>query len=171
MIKFLEKKDSIIKIVLLIYFFLTPFASMAEINADSWIKNCTAKDCFIAIRNELKSNNTEKVQVLATAYVRVNAATLLTKNENIFFVNLPFNVNLRANPLLTIDGTVIGNLSYSHSNTEIGCSSNVYIPDDIINLFKKGKELSVTIGVIGKKNKIIKFPLKNFSNSYKLLKK
>ena len=172
MIKLINKKDSIIKIFLLICLFLTPLASFAEINGKNWVKKCNAnnKSCFIAIRSELKSNNTEKAQILGTALIGLSPESLIKKAETIFTAHLPFNVDLRLNPLISIDGKSIANLAYTHCNGKIECSANISINDNVINVFKKGKELIVTVRVVGNaQNKIIKFPLKNFSSSYKLL--
>ena len=172
MIKFTKKKDSQIKIALLIYLFLTPLVSFAEINGKNWVKECTEdnKNCLIAIRSELKSNNSEKAQILATALIKVIPENLIKKAESIFTVHLPFNVDLRLNPLIVIDGTSIANLTYTHCNTMFGCTANVSLSDDVVNIFKKGKELIVIVRVVGKEqNKLMKFSLKNFSSSYKLL--
>ena len=172
MIKSIKKKDSLIKIALLTCLFLTPLVSFAEINAKNWVKECTAdnKNCLIAIRSEIKSNNSEKAQILATALIKVIPESLIKKAESIFTVHLPFNVDLRLNPLIVIDGTSIANLTYTHCNAMVGCTANITLSNDVVNIFKKGKELIVIVRVVGKEqNKSMKFPLKNFSSSYKLL--
>jgi invasion protein IalB len=86
------------------------------------------------------------------------------------FVNLPLNTDLKKKPIVVIDGKNLGNLTYSHCNSADGCKTNVRIEDDVIDLFKKGKTMTVFVGIYGASKGIkIEFPLKNFSKSYKKL--
>ena len=90
----------------------------------------------------------------------------------ILFLQLPLNVDLRKNPLITIDETSLFNMSYTNCNSTVGCVSSLAINDKAIKLFKSGKELLVTFGIPGQsENTLLKFPLKGFSKSYKSLLK
>ena len=94
------------------------------------------------------------------------------KNVPVLFVELPLNTDLRAKPQIQIDNKAIGNLTYTHCNPKEGCKTNVAVNDEVINLFKKGKTMTVLIGIYrSSKNMKIEFPLKNFTKSYaKLIK-
>ncbi len=171
MINFLINKDSLNKIILLTCIFLAPFALSAEINTKKWVKQCnqTNKECVIAIKKEVSAPGSDKKQTLSTAYIRISAPTAI-KKKVILYVNLPFNSDLRKRPLIQVDKKAISNLSYRFCNKNVGCSSFAELNDEAVSLFKSGKELIITIGIFGDKvNKLIKFPLKDFSKSYKLL--
>ncbi len=95
------------------------------------------------------------------------------KDIPVLFVNLPLGTDLQKKPLIKVDGKNLGNLFYNTCNKIDGCRTNVAINENIIDLFKKGKTMTVVINIFGsERNYEIKFPLKNFSKSYsKLLKK
>jgi invasion protein IalB len=95
------------------------------------------------------------------------------KNIPVLFVNLPLGTDLQKQPLIRVDGKDLGNLFYNTCNNIDGCRTNVAINENIIDLFKKGKNMTVVVNIFGSsKNFEINFPLKNFSKSYtKLLKK
>ena len=85
----------------------------------------------------------------------------------VLFVYLPLGISLAKKPLFQIDGKNILNLNFSHCDLNVGCSTNVAITDEIIKLFKSGKELNIIAEVYGKnKNVSIKLPLKGFTKSY-----
>ena len=74
--------------------------------------------------------------------------------------------------MVLIDGKNLGNLSYTHCNSSDGCKTNVRISDQVINLFKQGKTMTVLMGIYGSAKVVrVEFPLKNFSESYKKLTK
>lgn len=178
-------------------FFLTSFLlyfttySLSEISSKEWSTQCSEdkKACISIVISEIKNIEKEKMQTLATAYFQIGSATqkkmnlvdeddqtykLSEENKDIpvLFVKLPFNVDLRKKPLILIDSKKLGNLNFTHCNQKDGCVTNVAVNNDVINLFKKGKNMSVITGIYGSnKNMEIKFPLKNFTKSYaKLIK-
>ena len=170
-------------------FYLTTY-SLSEINSQAWSTECT-KDkstCLAMIRSEVK--NKDKMQTIATAYIQIGSSkqkkmalinetdqTYKLSEENInvpmLFVKLPLNVDLKKNPIIIIDNKKLDGLDYTHCNTKDGCVTNVTIDNDVVSLFKKGKTMSIVVGLHNNTNNmVIKFPLKNFSKSYaQLIKK
>ena len=64
------------------------------------------------------------------------------------------------------------NIPFSHCNTNEGCVTRISINDEVIKLFKSGKELTLVMAVYGSKdNMSIKLPLKSFSKAYDSLLK
>ena len=191
MINFYKKKESLTKIIVFTYFLLTPILSFAQIEDEIWIKKCVNenKDCLIFIKNQVDMEGSDKKNTVATAYIRLGSSkkkkldlidgeekTNKLKEGNkivpILFLQLPLNVDLRKNPLITIDETSLFNMSYTNCNSTVGCVSSLAINDKAIKLFISGKELLVTFGIPGQsENTLLKFPLKGFSKSYKDLLK
>ena len=180
-------KRLINKIIILIYFLLVPvIASSAEFNKKKWTKKCNIKNenCAVGIMVTLKNNTTGIEESLATAFIQMASSiekkmTLVDKDKKtyalkekkietpVLFVYLPLGVNLTKKPLAQIDGKNILNLNFSHCNTNMGCSANSAITDEVIKLFQSGKELNLIAEVYGKnKNVSIKLPLKGFTKSY-----
>ena len=169
-------------------FYLTTYSS-SEITSKAWSSECSEdkKTCLIVIKSEIK--NKGKMQTLATAYIEIASSTqkkmaLISEDDQtyklseenkdvpILFVKLPLNVDLRKKPAIVIDNKKLGDLDYSHCNQTEGCVTNVRVSNEVIELFKKGKTMSIVTGVYGNaKNMTIKFPLKNFSKSYTQLTK
>ena len=90
----------------------------------------------------------------------------------VIFINLPLNVDLKKNPLVKIDDKDIFNMTYTHCNKKIGCATSLRLNDDVIKLFKEGKEIKVILAAYGNnKNMSITFPLKGFTKSYKKMLK
>ena len=185
--------NKILKNILFVSFFLLQFTnySSSEINSKAWSTKCNEdkKTCIIIIKNEIKTEG-DKAQRLATAFIQIGSSkqkkmNLIdeddqtyklseeNKNVSVLFVNLPLNTDLKKKPLVAIDGKNLGNLTFSHCNQVDGCTTNVVIGSDAIDLFRKGNTMSVIMGVYGSAKSVkIEFPLKNFSKSYaKLLKK
>jgi len=163
--------------------------SFSEITSKAWSTECgeDKKNCITIIKNEFLYD--EKVQTLATAYFQIGSATQKkmdlinekdqtyklseeSKNIPVLFVKLPLNVDLRKNPLIAIDNKKIANLNFTHCNQKDGCVTNLVVNNDVIDLFKKGKNMTIITGIYGNsKNLKIEFPLKNFTKSYaKLIK-
>ena len=133
--------------------------------------------------------DSKKIQILAKAYLIIGSSSqkkmslineedqtykLSEENKNVpvLFVDLPLNTDLRAQPLIQIDNKSIGNLNYTHCNPTEGCKTNVAVSNDIIDLFKKGKTMTIIMKIYGKKENVkVEFPLKNFSKSYSILLK
>ena len=164
--------------------------SLSEISSKAWSNECSKdkKKCIAAIISEVK-NNDNKMQTIATAIIQIGLSKkkkmnlvneddqtykLSEENKNIsvLIVKLPLNADLRKKPVVVIDNKNLGNLNFSHCNTQDGCESNVVVDDKVIDLFKKGKTMTVVIGIYrSNQNMKIEFPLKNFSKSYaKLIK-
>jgi invasion protein IalB len=170
--------------------YLTTY-SLSEITSKAWSAECTEdkKTCLAVIKSEIK-NKDNKIQTLATAYIQMGSSkqtkmNLVNKDDQtykmveenksvpVLFVKLPLNADLKKTPAVLIDGKKLGDLSFSHCNQTDGCVSNIIMNNDVIELFKKGKTMSVLMGIYGiAKNMNIEFPLKNFSKSYaQLIKK
>jgi invasion protein IalB len=153
--------------------YLTTY-SLSEITSKAWSAECSKdkKRCIAVIINEIK--NKDKNQTLATAYIQITSSKLSEENKNIplLFVKLPLNADLKKNPAVLVDNKKLGDLRYTHCNGTDGCVTNVAINNDVIQLFKKGKTMTVVMGIYGNaKNMNIEFPLKNFSRSYAQLTK
>jgi len=176
-----------ILIVISFLLFLTTLSS-SEISSKAWSKQCSEDKsaCVIAIKKEIKLEN-KNDQTLATAYIQIGSSKqkkmnlineddqtykLSEENKNIpvLFVKLPFNVDLTKKPAIVIDGKKLGDLHFTHCNQVDGCVTNVAVNDNVIELFKKGKTMSVVAGIYGNANNMrIRFPLKNFTKSYEKL--
>ena len=170
-------------------FYLTTY-SLSEVNSQAWSAECT-KDksaCLAIIISEIK--NKDKMQTIATAYIQIASSkqkkmALINetdqtyklseenKNVSVLFIKLPLNVDLRKKPIIIIDNKKLGDLNYTHCNSKDGCVTNVAVDNDVVDLFKKGKTMSIVVGLHNNTNNmVIKFPLKNFSKSYaQLIKK
>ena len=164
-------------------------SSLSEVTSEAWSTQCSEdkRTCIAVIINEVK--NKDKMQTLATAYFQIGSTSQKkmnlvneedqtyklseeSKSIPVLFVKLPLNVDLRKNPLIAIDNKKIANLNFTHCNQKDGCVTNVAVNNDIIDLFKKGKNMTIITGIYGNsKNLKIEFPLKNFTKSYaKLIK-
>ena len=175
-------------LLLLLFLFLFNTNSYSEINSKSWSEQCNEdkSSCIIAIKYEVKLKD-KKEQTLATAYIQIASTkerkmNLVDKEDQTYklseedksipllLVNLPLNTDLRKKPLLQVDGKKLGNLNYLFCDNNQGCKTSVVINNDVIDLLKKGKNLTVIIGVFGtNKNLKIEFPLKGFSKAYSKL--
>ena len=179
--KFLEK------LILLTYLLLVPLTSSAEIGDKKWRKECNESNgllCAIAINTKISIPNSDEKRVLATAYIQMASKIKRKMNlvdekkktyelkENselipVLIINLPLNVNLKKNPLVQVDKKDILNIPYSHCNNKIGCVTSITINDEVIELFKAGKKMTVIISVYGnKQNESFDLSLKNFSKAY-----
>lgn len=165
--------------------------SFSEINSQTWDKVCGEDNnvCMMGIKSEVKIKNSDKMKTIATAIIQIGLSkqrkmdlidennqtyklSEIDKDVPVLFVNLPLNTDLRKKPLLIIDDKNLFNLNYTHCNNMDGCKTVALINDNIINLMKAGKTMTVVMGVYGtNKNMNVKFPLKNFSKSYKKLTK
>ena len=173
---------------LFLFLFLFNTNSFSEINSNSWSEQCNEdkSSCSIAIKYEVKLKD-KSDQTLASAFVRIASTkekkmNLVDKEDQTYklseedksipllLVNLPLNTDLRKKPLLQVDGKNLGSLNYLYCNDTMGCKTSVVINNDVIDLLKKGKNLTVIIGVFGtNKNLKIEFPLKGFSKAYSKL--
>ena len=170
---------------IIVLLFLTS-TSNSEINPKSWSKQCNENknSCIIAISSEIKVKDKEGKQTLATAYIQIGSSKkkimdlvdkedqtykLSEKNQivPVLFVNLPLNADLRKPPIVQYDDNSLGNLTYLHCNANVGCKSVIIVNKDVITTFKKGKTLSIILGIFGSKNNLkIDFPLKGFTKAY-----
>ena len=180
------------KILKLFYFLLLIIFcsnSFAEINSKTWSEQCNEDKsaCIIAIKNEIKLKDKDEQQTLATAYIQIGSTkerkmNLVDKEDQTYklseedknipllFVNLPLNADLRKKPLVQVDGKNLGNLNYLHCNNSLGCKTTVVINNEVIDLLKKGKNITIIMGVFGSNQNLkIEFPLKGFSNAYNKL--
>ena len=176
-------------------FYLTTY-SLSETNTKTWSSKAWSAQCsedkstcIAVIKNVIKNKN-NKNQTLATAYIQILSSKekkmdlineadqtykLSEKNKSVpaLFVKLPLSVDLRKKPALVIDNKKLSDLNFTHCNQKDGCITNVLVNDEVIDFFKKGKTMTVIIGIYGSnQNMKIEFPLKNFSRSYaQLIKK
>ena len=168
-------------------------SSLSEMSSERWSVECgeDKSRCVIGIISETTAENSKK-QTLATAIIQIanykeKIMDLIDKDKQtyklgekktdvtVLYMYLPFNTDLRKKPAIIIDGKNLGNLTFTNCNQADGCRTNVVIANDAIELFKKGKTMSVVMAIYGSnppRNLKIEFPLKNFSKSYaKLIKK
>ena len=185
--KKLYKKRFLNKLILLTVLLLAPITSSAEINDKKWTKECAKdnkKSCLIAIINQVAIPDSDKKQTLATALIQLGSTTerkmdlvdgeektYKLKEENklvpVLTIRFPLNVDLKKQPLIQIDKKNILNIPFTHCNANEGCVTQIAINDEVINLFKSGKELTLAMGVYrAKDNMIINLPLKGFSKAY-----
>ena len=162
--------------------------SFSEINSKSWSEQCNEdkSSCSIAIKYEVKLKDKSE-QTLASAYVRIASTkerkmNLIDKEDQTYklseedksipllVINLPLNTDLRKKPLLQVDGKNLGNLNYLYCNNSLGCKARLVINNKVIDLLKKGKKMTVFLGVYNStQNLKIEFPLKGFSKAYSKL--
>ena len=173
---------------LFLFLFLFNTNSFSEIHLHSWSEQCNEdkSSCSIAIKYEVKLKD-KSDQTLASAFVRIASTkekkmNLVDKEDQTYklseedksipllLVNLPLNTDLRKKPLLQVDGKNLGSLNYLYCNDTMGCKTSVVINNDVIDLLKKGKNMTIFIGVFGSNQNLkIEFPLKGFSKAYSKL--
>jgi len=179
-------KNNFYLFLLLLFLSLT-FSLQAEIGTKSWTKICNEKNktnCLIGIKKNVEIKGNDKAQTLSTAYVQLgkskerkmdlvdktNQTYKLNENEinlPIFFINLPLNTDLRKKPLMQVDGKNIFNLDYLSCNAKEGCKALTVMNEQSVELFKKGKELTVIFGIPGQSSNVkVDFTLKGFSSAY-----
>ena len=180
--------ESINKLIFFILLIFSTSAVSKEVLPDKWTYACNTNGvCFIGIINEISTPNAEKKKrTFATMSIQLASKTdrqmnlvdgeektykleESRKNVPLMFVNLPLNTDLKKRPLVTIDKKNAGYLTYTKCNNEEGCVTNSLLDDNIIKQLRDGTEISVTFGLTSGKNMTIKFPLKQFSKSYKKL--
>jgi len=89
------------------------------------------------------------------------------KKVPLLFVNLPLNADLRKKPLVQVDGKNLGNLNYLHCNNSLGCKTSVVINNQVIDLLKNGKNMTIFMSIFGSNNNLkIEFPLKGLLKAY-----
>ena len=184
--KKIYKKRFLNKLIILTFLLLTPITSSAEIGDKKWAKNCdkTNKVCVIAINHQASVPNSDEKKTLATAMIQLGSTTerkmdlvdgeektYKLKEENkivsVLSIRLPLNVDLKKTPLIQIDKKNVLNIPFTHCNANEGCVTQITINDEVVKLFKSGKELTLAMGVYrGKDNMIINLPLKGFSKAY-----
>ena len=185
--KNLYKKRFLNKLILLTVLLLAPITSSAEVGDKKWTKECAKdnkKSCLIAINSQVDIPDSDKKQTLVTAIISLGSTTerkmdlvdgeektykLKEKNKlvPVLTVRFPLNVDLKKKPLIQVDKKNVLNIPFTHCNSKIGCNSTMAITDEVIKLFKSGKELTLITGIYGAKdNMIIKLPLKGFSKTY-----
>ena len=164
----------------------------SEDNTKSWKKKCTDsndKNCFINILYKVKMPDQDKMQTFATAILQIGSTkekimslvdekdqTYKLGEENkpvtVLFIDLPLNIDLRKSPLITSDKISLGSPKFLNCNKSIGCRTMAIIDEKIIEVFKKGKSLSITFAVFGTNENItIQFPLNGFTKAYNKLAK
>ena len=190
--KKIYKKRFLNKLIILTVLLLAPITSSAEIGDKKWTKECSKnnkKSCIIAIKGQMATPDSDKKRTIATAIISLGSTTerkmdlidgeektYKLKEENkvvpILTIKLPLNVDLKKQPLIQIDKKNVLNIPFTHCNANEGCVTQISINDEVIKLFKSGKELTLAMGVYRvKDNMIINLPLKGFSKAYDSLLK
>jgi invasion protein IalB len=186
------KKKFLNKLIILTVLLLAPITSSAEVGSKKWTKEC-AKDnkkiCLIAVNGQVAIPDSDKKQTLATAIIQLGTTTerkmdlvdgeektYKLKEENklvpVLTIRFPLNVDLKKQPLIQIDKKNVLRIPFTHCNTNEGCVTQISINDEVIKVFKSGKELTMAMGVYrAKDNMIINLPLKGFSKAYDSLLK
>ena len=139
---------------------------------------------MIAINHQTSVPNSDKKKVLATAMIQLGSTTerkmalvdgeektYKLKEESklvpVLTVRFPLNTDLKKQPLIKIDKKDVLNIPFTHCNANEGCVTQIAINDEVIKVFKSGKELTLAMGVYrAKDNMIINLPLKGFSKAY-----
>jgi len=181
------KKRFLNKLIILTILLLAPITSSAEIGDKKWTKECAKdnkKSCVIGINSQIAVPDSDKKQVLATAIIQLGTTTerkmdLVDGDEKtyklkeesklvpVLTVRLPLNVDLKKQPLIQIDKKNVLNIPFTHCNAKEGCVTQISINDEVIKLFKSGKELTLAMGVFrAKDNMIVNLPLKGFTKAY-----
>jgi invasion protein IalB len=190
--KKIYKKRFLNKLILLTVLLLAPISSSAEINDKKWTKECAKdnkKSCAIAINSQMAIPDSDKKQTLATVIIQLGSTTerkmdlvdgeektYKLKEENklvpVLTIRFPLNVSLKKQPLIQIDKKNVLNIPFTHCNGNEGCVTQISINDEVIKLFKSGKELTLVTGIYRSKNNMsINLPLKGFSKAYDSLLK
>ena len=185
--KNLYKKKFLNKLIILTYLLLAPITSSAEIDDKKWTQECNKdnkKICYIAINSQMAIPDSDKKQTLVTVFIQLGSTTerkmdlvdgeektYKLKEENklipVLTVRFPLNIDLKKQPLIQIDKKNVLNIPFSHCNANEGCVTQISINDEVLNLFKSGKELTLAMGVYrAKDNMILNLPLKGFSKAY-----
>ena len=185
--KNLYKKRFLNKLIILTILLLAPITSSAEVGDKKWTKECdknNKKSCVIAVNSQMSIPDSDKKQTIATAFIQIGTTTerkmnlidgeektYKLKEENklvpVLTIRFPFNVDLQKRPLIQVDKKNVLNIPFTHCNSKIGCNSTMAINDEVIKLFKSGKELTLITGIYrSKKNMNINLPLKGFSKAY-----
>tara|TARA_B100000787_G_scaffold60066_1_gene43858 strand:- start:141 stop:722 length:582 start_codon:yes stop_codon:yes gene_type:complete len=188
--KKIYKKKFFNKLIILTMLLLAPITSSAEVGDKKWTKECSKNDekvCLIIINSQIPIPNSDKKQTLATVFIQLASTTerkmdlvdeeektYKLKEENklvpILTIRFPLNVDLKKKPLIQIDKKNVLNIPFTHCNTEDGCNSSISINDEVIKLFKSGKELTLVMAAYGsKENMSMNLPLKGFSKAYNSL--
>ena len=190
--KKIYKKRFLNKLIILTILLLSPITSSAEIGDKKWTKECAKDDkktCVIAINSQILIPDSDKKQTLATAIIQLATTTerkmdlvdgeektykLKEKNKLIpvLTIRFPFNVDLKRQPLIQIDKKNVLNIPFTHCNAKEGCVTQITINDEVVKLFKSGKELTLAMGIHNSKdNMTLNLPLKGFSKAYDSLLK
>jgi len=184
--KKIYKNKFLNKLVILIYFLLVPITSSAVVTDKKWSKECddSKKVCVIAINHKVSVPKSDKKQVLLTAIIQLGTTiekkmdlidgeekTYKLKEKNklvpILTLRFPLNTNLKKQPLILVDKKKILNIPFSHCNGKVGCQANININNEVINLFKSGKQLTVVMAIYNQKNNMqVNLPLKGFTKAY-----
>ena len=190
--KKISKKRFLNKLIILSLLLLAPITSSAEVGDKKWTKECAAdnkKSCAIAINSQVPIPDSDKKQTLATAIIQIGSTTerkmdlvdgeektYKLKEENklvpVLTIRFPLNVDLKKQPLIQIDKKNILNIPFTHCNANEGCVTQMSINDEVIKLFKSGRELTLVVGIYRAKDIMsINLPLKGFSKAYNSLLK
>ena len=186
------KKKFLNKLIIIIYFLLFPITSSAEVLEEKWTKSCEDEKkeiCMIAIKKQLPIPGSDKRQTLATVIIQLGSSTekkmslvdekektYKLKEENkvvpILTISFPLNVNLQKKPLVQVDKKNGFNVPYLYCNANDGCITKVGLAEVILDRFKSGKILTLTMQGYGNdKGMSINVSLKGFSKAYASLLK
>jgi invasion protein IalB len=191
-VKKIHKKKFLNKLIILTVLLLAPITSSAEVGDKKWTKECAKnnkKICLIAVNSQVAIPDSDKKQTIATAIIQLGTTTerkmdlvdgeektykLKEKNKlvPVLTIRFPLNIDLKKKPLIQIDKKDVLNIPFTHCNAKEGCNTSMTVNDEVIKLFKSGKELTLVMAIYrSKKTMNINLPLKGFSKAYDSLLK
>ena len=143
--------------------------SYADVNSTIWTKSCSKNNCIVGINSLMPPDNDGKRGVVATIKIE-KGVTEEAEKVTIIKVWVPLNVNLTKSAQIYIDEKFALELVYRHCNSAQGCKTTLLLNEELINKFKKGKNLNLIFYGYGTKEPYrINFPLKGFTKAYKEL--
>ena len=165
-------RESLKKI--LFYFMITAGlvfsnTSYADVNSASWTKSCSKNNCIVGINSLMPRDSDGKQGVAATIQIEKGVTEEGVK-VTVIKTWVPLNVNLTKYAQIYIDEKFALKLIYRHCNSAQGCKATLLLNEELINKFKKGKNVNLIFYGYGTKDPYrINFPLKNFTKAYKEL--
>jgi invasion protein IalB len=156
--------------------FIFSNTSYADLNENSWTKNCRTNSegqkvgCKIGINSLMSADSNGNQSVAAVIEVQKGITAKKKEKVVVFTAAVPLNVDLNKSPQIFVDENFIIKITYRYCNSEVGCMGSIFITEEIINKLKKGKNLNIIFFAHAvTKPYRIDFPLKNFTKAYKEL--
>ena len=181
--KIFKNLESIKKKTIFILLILCASPSIAEVNEKSWSKECDTingkETCIMIIIKETVNNDRIVTAWIEKRTTTQNKMTLISEEDKTYklketktivpflVINLPLNVNIQKKPAIVFEGKKLFELSYTHCNGTEGCSTTIGLNDEVVKIFKAGKEIIIAFGSHGDTQiRSFEIPLKGFSKAY-----